>query len=172
MVMGISLRFIMEYVSKKKGIEGLNALLDEANKKRVIFMRESDIKPYENYPGYYLARVLNAAIKVLGDKEQIEDMGRYFGENMDVSFKGFLGRYPPKTSVQIMVVAMRRYLPIFHTGYKTLTSNAYWLLISKLKKDYYPFIEGIMKALFEKHGGIRDIKKVYGLDRIEYTLKF
>ncbi len=172
MVLGVSLRFVMEYVSKKKGIEGLNALINEANKKRVIFMHESDIKPYENYPGYYLARILDAAVKVLEDKEQLEEMGRYFGENMNVSFKGLLGRYPPRTSVQIMVVAMRKYLPIFHTGYRTITSNAYWFLVSKLKKEYFPFIEGILKSLFEKHGGIRDIKKVYGKDRIEYTLKF
>ncbi len=172
MVMGISLRFIMEYVSKKKGIEGLNGLIDEVNKNRVLFMRESDIKAHENYPGYYLARVLDAAVKVLGDDEQVEEMGRYFGNNMDVNFRSLLGRYPPKTSVQIMVVAMRRYLPIFHTGYRTITGNAYWLLVSKLKKNYFPFIEGIMKSLFEKHGGIRDIKKIYGKDRIEYTLKF
>ncbi len=171
MVQGTSIRLILDYVSKKKGIEGLNKLRDIVNKERVIFMKESDIKAGENYPGFYLVRILDAAVEILEDNE-IEDMGKYFGEHMDVSFRGVLGRYPPKKTMQNMVLVIRKYLPIFHTGYKSITSKSYWLLISKLKKEYYPFVDGMVKSLFEKHGGISEVKKAYGEDRVEYTLKF
>ena len=172
MVQGISIRMVMDYVSKKKGIEGLNALMEEANKKSVIFMKESDIKPSENYPGYYLARVLDAAVKVLGDKEEIEEMGEYFGSRMNVSFKTLFGRYPPKKSVQSMVIYMRKYLPIFHTGYRSITKKTYWLGISKLKDEYKPFVDGIAKTMFERHGGIKEIKKSVSPGKMEYVLKF
>jgi len=171
MVQGISIRLILDYVSKKKGIEGLNSLRDEVNKERVVFMKESDIKPNENYPGHYLAKVLDATAKIL-DESELQEMGKYFGEHMDVSFKGILGRYSPKKTMETMVLVMRKYLPIFHTGYKSITSKSYWLLVSKLKKEYYPFIDGIVQALFDKHGGIREVKKAYQGDRIEYTIKF
>ncbi len=171
MVQGASIRLIIDYVSKKKGIEGLNALGDIVNKDRVIFMKESDIKHNENYPGHYLAKILDATVKIF-DENELQEMGKYFGEHMDVNFKGILGKYPPKKTMENIVLVMRKYLPIFHTGYKSITSKSYWLLVSKLKKEYYPFIDGITQALFEKHGGIREVKKAYEEDRIEYTLKF
>ncbi len=171
MVQGTSIRLILDYVSKKKGIEGLNSLRDMVSKERVIFMKESDIKPNENYPGHYLAKVLDATTKIF-DENELQEMGKYFGENMNVSFKGILGRYPPKKTMETIVITMRKYLPIFHTGYKSITSKSYWLLVSKLKKEYYPFIDGITQALFEKHGGIREVKKAHEEDRIEYTIKF
>ena len=171
MVKGTSIKLILDYVSKKKGIEGLNSLRDMVNKERVIFMKESDIKSNENYPGHYLAKVLDATAKIF-DENELQEMGKYFGENMDVNFKGILGRYPPKKTMENIVLTMRKYLPIFHTGYKSITSKSYWLLVSKLKKEYYPFIDGITQVLFEKHGGIREVKKAYEEDRIEYTLKF
>ncbi len=171
MVQGTSIKMVLDYISKKKGIEGLNALRDRVNKDRVIFMKESDIKAGENYPGFYFARILDAAVEILEENE-VEDMGKYFGEHMNVSFKGLLGRYPPKKTMQTMVLAIRKYLPIFHVGFKTITSKSYWLLISKIKKSYYPFIDGMVKALFEKHGGIREVKKAVEENRVEYTLKF
>ncbi len=167
----MSIKFIIDYVSKKKGIEGLNKLKDMVNEKRVIFMKESDIKPYENYPGYYFARVLEAATNIL-DENELLDMGKYFGENIDVSFGNVLGKYPPKKTMETLVLVMRKYLPIFHTGYRSITTKSYWLLVSKLKKEYYPFIEGVLQSLFEKHGRINEVKKAYGEDRVEYTLKF
>ncbi len=171
MVQGASIRLIIDYVSKKKGIEGLNALRDIVNKDRVIFMKESDIKHNENYPGHYLAKILDATVKIF-DENELQEMGKYFGERMDVNFKGIFGKYPPKKTMENIVLVIRKYLPIFHTGYKSITSKSYWLLVSKLKKEYYPFIDGITQALFEKHGGIREVKKAYEEDRIEYTLKF
>ncbi len=172
MVKGVSIRIIMDYVSKKRGIEGLNLLLEEVNRKRVLFMKESDIRPNENYPGYYLARVLDAAIKVLSDEEEIQDMGESFGDEMDVSFKSFLGRYPPRKSLQVMVIAFRKYLPIFHTGYRSITKKTYWLGISKMKEEHKPFIDGVAKSIFKKHGGIQEIKKSAGPGKLEYVLKF
>ncbi len=171
MVQGTSIRLIIDYVSRKKGIEGLKSLRDLVNKDRVIFMKESDIKHNGNYPGHYLAKVLDAATKIF-DENELKDMGKYFGERMDITFKGILGRYPPKKTMENIVIGMRKYLPIFHTGYKSITSKSYWLLVSKLKKEYYPFIDGIMSALFEKHGGVREVKKAYEENRVEYTLKF
>ncbi len=170
MVMGISIRIIIDYVSKKKGVEGIKKFLDEVNSKGVLYMKDSEIKNKENYPGYYLLRTLNAAVKVLGE-EQIKEMGEYFGSRMNVNFIGLLGRVPPREAVQKIVIEMRRYLPIFHTGYRTKTKNTYWLVVSQIPKHLSPFIDGVMGKLFEKHGGIRDVKKLLGTDRIEYTIK-
>jgi len=171
MVMGESIRMVMDYVSKKKGIEGLNSLIDEVNRKSVIFVKESDIKRNEKYPGYYLARVLDASAKIFTD-EEMREMGEYFGSNMDISFNSFLGLYPPRKSVQIMVIGMRRYLPILHTGYRTITRRTYWIGVSKLRERYAPFVDGVMKSMFERHGRIAEVKKNPSQDRMEYILKF
>ncbi len=170
MVMGISIRMVIDYVSKKKGVEGLKKFLDEVNSKGVLYIKSSEIKNKENYPGYYLLRTLNATLKVLSE-EQIKEMGEYFGENMNVSFRGLLGRVPPREAVQNIVIGMRRYLPIFHTGYRSKTKNTYWLVVSRVPKSLLPFIDGLMGKLFEKHGGVRDIKKLWGENKIEYTIK-
>ncbi len=170
MVLGISIRMVIDYISKKRGVEGLKKFFDAVNEKGVIFTKESDIDPKQKYPGYYLARALNAAYRVLGE-EQMEDFGRYFGERMNVNFKGLLGTLPPRTCVQLIVLNMRKYLPIFHTGYRTISRRVYWLLVSKLPKELIPFINGIMTYLFEKHGGVRDIQKIVKEDRIEYTIR-
>ena len=170
MALGISIRIVIEYVSKKKGVEGLKKFFDFVNERSVIFTKESEINPKGKYPGYYLARALKAASRVLGE-EQMEDFGRYFGERMNINFRGLLGRLPPKTCVQLIVLNMRKYLPIFHTGYRTISKRVYWLIISKLPKELIPFINGIMTYLFEKHGGVRDIQKTVKEDRIEYTVR-
>ncbi|MCD6276531.1 MAG: hypothetical protein J7J42_07320 [Thermoplasmata archaeon] len=170
MALGISIRIIIDYISKKKGVEGLKKFFDEVNAKSIIFTRESDINPRENYPGYYLARSLNAAYAVLG-KEGMEDLGRYFGERMNVSFRGLLGRCSPKTCVQNIVFHMRKYLPILHTGYRTISRRVYWLIVSKIPENQISFVNGIMSYLFEKHGGVRDVQKTIGKNKIEYTIK-
>ena len=170
MVMGISIKMVIDYVSKKKGVEGLKKFLDEVNSKGVLYMKDTEIKNKGNYPGYYLLRTLNAAVKVLND-DQIKEMGEYFGSEMDVSFRGVLGKVRPREAVQNMVICMRRYLPIFHTGYRAKTKNTYWFVVSRVPKQLLPFIDGVMEKLFEKHGGIRDVKKSSGEDKVEYTIK-
>ncbi len=170
MVLGISIRMVMEYISKKKGVEGLKKFFDYVNEKSVLFTKESDIDAKAKYPGYYLSRSLMAAYRVLGD-DMMEDFGRYFGERMNISFRGLLGRLPPRTCMQLIVFNMRKYLPIFHTGYRTISKRVYWLVVSRLPKELMGFINGIMSYLFEKHGGVRDIQKSVGEDRIEYTVR-
>ena len=169
MVLGVTIRIIIEYISKKKGVEGLNKFFDEVNIKGILFTKESEINPRKNYPGYYLARSLKAAHAILGD--QIEDLGQYFGEKMNLSFRGLLGRQSPKKCIQLIVLNMRKYLPIFHVGYRTLSKRVYWLLISKVPEEQIPFVNGVISYLFKKHGGVRDVQKNVGRERIEYTIK-
>ncbi|NPA75982.1 MAG: hypothetical protein GXO25_07895 [Euryarchaeota archaeon] len=172
MVKGRSIRYIVDFVAKKRGIEGLNKLLDRVNSKSVIFTDIEDIKMDENYPSYYFIRALNAAVAVLKDKELIEAMGRYFGENMNFEFRGIAGPYPPKKSVQTMVIYTREALPVFHTGYRTITDSTYWLGVSKISKEIYPFINGFMTSMFEAHGHIADVKRTVSESKVEYILKF
>ncbi len=172
MVSGKYIRLIMDYVTKKKGVEGLKTLIDTVNKKKLLFTSEKDIVPGKNYPSHYLARVLDAAISVLDDKNHIREMGGRFGEEIDIKFEGLLGKYPPKKSVQKMVVSMRKTLPMFHTGYRTLSENTYYLLVSKIRKAHVDFIDGVVTKLFERHGKIGDVKKKISTGKIEYTVKF
>ena len=172
MVMGESMRLIMDYVVKKKGVEGLKSMIDEINSKSVIFTDEKEIKANKKYPSYYLIRTIKSAIKVLGDEKKVEEMGFYFGENMNLKFRGFFGTYNPKKSTQHIVIYMRKYLPIYHTGYRSMSENTFWLGVSKLNDDVIPFINGVMTKIFERHGGIKDVKKKILKGKIEYVIKF
>ncbi len=172
MVSGRYIRLIMDYVTKKKGVEGLKSLIDSVNKRKLIFTSEKDIVPGKNYPSHYLSRVLDASISVLGDNNLLREMGTRFGEEMEIKFEGLFGRYPPKKSVQKMVISMRKSLPMFHTGYRTLSKNTYWLVVSKIKKDHTSFVDGVIAKLFERHGGITSVKKRIFTGKIEYTVKF
>ena len=172
MVKGRLIRVIIDYVAKKKGVEGLKNLLDDVNKKSLLFTSERDIIPGKNYPTKYLERVINSAVEVLNDKKLVREMGELFGETMDIKFEGLFGRYPPRKSVQKIVITMRKNLPMLHTGYRTLSRNTYWLIVSKMRKEHMNFVDGVMAKLFERHGGIASVnKKAYG-NRIEYTVKF
>ncbi len=172
MVMGESIRIVMDYVAKKKGVEGIKGMIDKINKKSVIFTDEKDIKSNKRYPGYYLARVLKSAVEVLGDEKKVEEMGSYFGSEMNLKFRGFFGSYNPRKSTQYIVIYMRKYLPIFHTGYRSMSENTYWLGVSKLDNIEIPFINGVMTKIFERHGGIKDVKKKISEGKIEYVIKF
>ncbi len=172
MVSGKYIRVIMDYVTKKKGVEGLKKLINEANEKKLMFTSEKDIIPGKNYPISYLAKIIDSAISVLDDKNLIREMGTMFGEEMEIKFEGLFGKYPPKKSVQKMVVAMRKSLPMFHTGYRTLSENTYWLIVSKIKKSHISFVDGVVTKLFERHGKITDVKKKISTGKIEYTVKF
>ncbi len=172
MVKGRLIRVIIDYVAKKKGVEGVKNLLDKVNKKSLLFTSERDIIAGKNYPAEYLRRVIDSAIEVLNDKKLVRDMGSLFGESIEIKFEGLFGKYPPKKSVQKIVISMRKNLPIFHTGYRTLSKSTYWLMVSKMRKEHVYFVDGVMAKLFERHGGVSSVKKkVYG-NRIEYTVKF
>ena len=172
MVMGESIRIVIDYVTKKKGVEGIKKMMDKINAKSVIFMDESRINPHKKYPGYYFARTLKAAVNTLGDEALVEEMGSYFGDKMNLKFGGFFGKYNPRRSTQEIVISMRKYLPIFHTGYRSLSESTYWLLVSKVDKDITPFINGVVTKIFEKHGGIKEVNKKILDRRIEYVIKF
>lgn len=172
MVKGNSVRLIIDYVTKKRGVEGLHKIIDLVNEKEILFTKESDIKNDENYPAKYFTRTLNAAIKLLDNESLVREMGKYFGENISMSFKGVTGRYPPRKSVQYMVIYARENLPVFHTGYKTISENSYWIKVTRINKKIYPFIDGFFTHMFEVHGGIIDIKKSVSDDSVKYVLKF
>ncbi len=172
MVKGASIQAIMDYITKKQGVEGLHRLMDAVNEREVLFTKESDIKKDNNYPAKYFTRVLNSAIKILEDESKIREMGRYFGEKATISFRGVTGRYPPRKSVQYMVIYSRENLPIFHTGYRTISENAYWIKVSKINRKIYPFVDGFFTYMFEVHGGIVDVKRSVGDNYVKYTLKF
>ncbi len=172
MVKGNSIRLIIDYITKKRGVEGLHKLLDEINKKEILFTKETDIKNDENYPAKYFTRTLNSAIKILGDENLVKEMGKYFGEHISMSFKSVTGRYPPKKSVQYMVIYARENLPVFHTGYRTISENSYWIKTSRINKKIYPFIDGFFTHMFKTHGGIIEVKKNVTEDSVKYVLKF
>ena len=163
MVKGELIRLMMDFVAKKRGVEGLNRLVEKANEGEILFTKANDIKSGEDYPSKYYLRVLNAAIDVLDDESMVRALGRYIGESTGVSFRGITGRYPPRKSVQQMVIYSRKYLPVFHTGYRTISDGAsYWIKVSKINSRVLPMVEGFMTYLFEAHGGVTDVKKEIG----------
>ncbi len=172
MVKGSSIRNIMDFVAKKRGVEGLNKLIEKANEKNIIFTSDRDIVSDKEYPAYYFIRVLNGAVSVLGKEELIEEMGRYFGEQTNMNFRGITGLYPPKKSVQTMVIYTRQTLPVFHTGYRTITDSTYWFGVSKISQSILPFIDGFVKTMLESHGHVADVKKTVKDNAVEYILKF
>ncbi len=172
MVKGESIIMIMDFVTKKRGVDGLRTLIDRVNESEILFTKAQDIKSNENYPAKYMVRVLNAAQHVLNSESLLKDMGSYFANNINMSFKGVTGKYPPKKSVQQMVIYAREYLPIFHTGYRTMSDNTYWIRVTKISDAIYPFIDGFFTGMFEKHGGVVEVKRYRGESSVKYILKF
>ncbi len=172
MVKGASIKYIMEFVTKKRGVEGLNKLIEKSNENGILFTSERDIDPSKNYPARYFIRVLNASLSVLKDEELIEEMGKYFAEQINPNFRGLTGVYPPKKSMQTMVIYLRDTLPVFHSGYRTITENTYWLGVSKINRTIVPFVDGFVKSMIEAHGHVADVKKSVKESKIEYILKF
>ncbi len=172
MVLGKSIHYVMDYVEKKKGVEGTHQLIDLVNQMSVIFTNIDEINTTENYPPHYFSRVLNAAIQILNDTKLVEEMGRYFGERISPSFKGIMGTYSPKKSVQYMVIYLRKFLPVFHSGYRSISKNTYWLKVSKINSQIYPFINGLVTYIFEVQGEIAEVKKSVGEREVKYIIKF
>ncbi len=171
-VKGSLIRNMLDFVAKKKGVEGLNRAIEKANEREILFTKPEDIKNDGDYPVKFYLRVLNAAIHVLQDDSLVREMGRYIGENARISFRGITGRYPPRKSVQQMVIYSRKYFPVFHTGYRTISEGSYWIKVSKINPKLYPFVDGFLTYLFEVHGGVVDVKKTMGDNFVKYTLRF
>lgn len=172
MVKGELLKKMLDYVAKKRGVAGLNELMDNVNKKEVLFTKPEDIVRDKDYPSKYFIRVFNSALEVLGDEELIRGMGTYFADTADMSFKGITGRYPPRKSVQHMVIYAREQMPVFHTGYRSMSESTYWVKVSKISKNIFPFVDGFFVKMFEIHGGVTDVKRELRDDSVKYIIKF
>jgi len=172
MVKGELLNKMMDYVAKKRGVAGLTKLMDNVNKKEVLFTKPEDIESDKEYPAKYFIKVFDSALEVLGDEELIRGMGTYFAETTNMGFKGITGRYPPRKSVQYMVIYAREQMPVFHTGYRSMSESTYWVRVSKISKDIYPFVDGFFVKMFEIHGGVADVKRELGIDSVKYIIKF
>ncbi len=173
MVKGELMRMLMDFVARKRGVEGLNKVVEKANEKEILFTKESDIKPGKDYPSKFYIRILNATIDVLKDEELVRELGRHVGENAGVSFRGIAGRYPPRKSVQQMVIYSRKYLPVFHTGYRTISDgSSYWIKVSRINSRVLPMVDGFITYLFEVHGGVVDVKKDIGENYVRYVIHF
>ena len=172
MVKGELLKKMMDYVAKKRGVAGLNELIDNVNKKEVLFTKPEDIEHDKEYPSKYFVRVFNSALDVLGNEELIRAMGTYFADTTEMSFKGITGRYPPRKSVQHMVIYSREQMPVFHTGYRSMSESTYWIKVSKINKRAYPFVDGFFVKMFELHGGVTEVKRELSDDLVKYIIKF
>ncbi len=172
MVKGYVLLRMMDYVAKKRGVDGLNRLVDKANENGILFTKPADIVEDKDYHSSYYMGVMNGAVQVLKDDSLLKGLGIYLAEKANINFRGITGHYPPRRSVQKMVLYARENFPVFHTGYRTMSEKTYWIRVSKINNKVYPIIEGFFVKMFEIHGGISNVKRETMDTAVKYYLKF
>ncbi len=150
MVKGSALINMVEYVEKKKGINGLQILHSEVNKENLIFPQLKNINKSDEFSARYFERMLNASLKSLGlSEETIHDFGYSYGNDTGLGFGSKMLRLESsKKIVESITSSFSKYMPLFKIKAEDLSETTYVLKISNISsKEQSVFISGYVDSL-------------------------
>lgn len=150
MVKGSALINMVEYVEKKKGINGLEILHNEVNKENLIIPQLKNINKSDEFSARYFERMLNASLKSLGSSEEtIHDFGYSYGTENGLGFGSKMLKLESfKKVLDYITASVQKNMPLFKVRSEDLSETTYVLKISNLSsKEQSIFVSGYIDSL-------------------------